>query len=240
MTDDIILNLYNKKLKPWIKKYYKPLIVILLYLLYMTNFLSSILSVFGLKLHKFPRYIRISFLVVNDLIYIIALFLLYRKEIKEGIKKFKKDKINNINLSLKCWIVGSIIMALSTFIINLITKQNLSANEEAVRESIKLAPLFMLFEASILAPLFEELVFRRSIRYFVKRKWLYVLASGISFGLLHVLGSPNLASYLFIIPYSAMGCCFAYLYYKTDNITLPMGTHMLHNFILVLMQIIRG
>lgn len=132
-------------------------------------------------------------------------------------------------------------MTLSSFLISLILKQNVSTNEALVRQSIKIAPLYMLFTCSIVAPIFEEMVFRKSLQGLIKYKWLFILISGLSFGLLHVLGSyTSWIDFLYVIPYGSMGCAFAYLLTKTNNITLPIIIHMLHNTILVTTQIIGG
>ena len=132
-------------------------------------------------------------------------------------------------------------MIVSSILISIFIKQGVSNNEQAVRDSIKAAPIYMLFTCSIIAPILEEMVFRRSLKGFINNKWLYIIISGLSFGLLHVIGNnANLAEYLFVIPYGAMGCAFAYLYYKTKNISLPIIIHMIHNTILVIVQIIGG
>ena len=99
----------------------------------------------------------------------------------------------------------------------------------------------MLFSCSIVAPVLEEMTFRRALNGLIKNKWIFIILSGVIFGLLHIIGSyKSPMDLLYIIPYGSMGCAFAYLLSKTDNITLPIIIHMMHNTILVLMQIIRG
>ena len=61
---------------------------------------------------------------------------------------------------------------------------------------------------------------------------------------MHLLSANNLVELVFLIPYSSLGCVFAYMYYKTNNIFVPMTFHMVHNTIIVinylLMLIIGG
>ena len=157
----------------------------------------------------------------------------------KGFKDLKKNFSKRALLSVNCWLLGCIIMTTSSFLISLILKQNVSTNEALVRESIKSAPMYMLFTCSIVAPILEEMVFRKSFYGLIKVKWLFVILSGLLFGLLHVLGSfTSPLDFLYVIPYGAMGSCFAYLLCKTDNITLPIIIHMLHNTVLVMVQII--
>ena len=236
---DSIIDKIEGKIKDWFKKNSKFLIVILLYLLYQSNFIIAFISSLGINVNSIPRTPRIFLFAFTDLIYIVILILMFKKEIIKGLKGLKENFLNRAILSLNCWVVGCVIMTVSSIIIGLILDQNVSQNESLVRENIKIAPLYMLYTCSIIAPIFEEMVFRRSLYGLVKVKWLFIVLSGVLFGLLHVLGSYNsILDFLYVIPYGAMGSCFAYLLTKTKNITLPIIVHMLHNTILVLVQII--
>ncbi len=236
---DSIIDKIEGKIKDWFKKNSKFLIVILLYLLYQSNFIIAFISSLGINVNSIPRTPRIFLFAFTDLIYIVILILMFKKEIIKGLKDLKENFLNRAILSLNCWVVGCVIMTVSSIIIGLILDQNVSQNESLVRENIKIAPLYMLYTCSIIAPIFEEMVFRRSLYGLVKVKWLFIMLSGVLFGLLHVLGSYNsILDFLYIIPYGVMGSCFAYLLTKTKNITLPIIVHMLHNTILVLVQII--
>lgn len=241
MTDDIIKNIYNKYFKNWFKNNYKFLITILLYILYQSNFIMSLVSSFGISINKIPRTPRIFCFFLSDLLYIIVLVLIFKEDIKKGIKDLKENFSNRAILSLNCWIVGCLLMTISSIVISFVLKQEVSTNEALVRQSIKIAPLYMLFTCSIVAPIFEEMVFRKSLYGLIKFKWLFIAVSGLGFGLLHVLGSyNNPLDFLYVIPYGSMGCAFSYLLTKTNNIVLPIVIHMLHNTILVLSQIIGG
>ena len=241
MSDDIIKKLYDKYFKNWLKKYYKYILTILLYLMYQSNFLIALFEVLGINILKLAHNYKMIILYINDIIYILTLVYLFKEDIKNGIKSLKNNFYNILRLSLSCWAIGIIVMGISTFIINLILTKDVSNNEELVRQSIKLAPFYMLFSCSIVAPIFEEMVFRKSLNGLIKRNWLFIVVSGLGFGLLHVLGSfTNPLEFLYIIPYGSMGCSFAYLLTKTNNITLPILIHMAHNFILVTIQIIGG
>lgn len=236
-----VLEDMENSIKNWVKKNYKFLVVILLYLLYQSNFIIALISSFGISINKIPKTPRIFIFAFTDLIYVVTILLMFRKDIVKGLKDLKKHFLDRALLSLKRWVVGCVIMTASSFIISLILKQNVSENEALVRESIKLAPLYMLFTCSIVAPIFEEMVFRKSFYGLIKWKWLFVLVSGLTFGLLHVLGSySSPLDFLYVIPYGSMGCAFAYLLTKTNNITLPIIIHMIHNTILVIIQIIGG
>ena len=121
-------------------------------------------------------------------------------------------------------------------------------NEDAVRNMIDLAPLYMLFSVSIYAPFVEELIFRKSIKDSVLGfgnnkilKYLYILISGLIFSSLHVIGMTNsYLDYLYIIPYFGLGAAFATLYYKTDNIFSSISMHSLHNTVAIILYLVAG
>lgn len=242
-NNDSILDgiLSDLGIKNWFKKNFKFIMTILLYFLYQFNFILNLISGIGVDFKKIPRTPRILIFTLTDFIYVLIILFMYRKEIINGIKELKKNFLENSLISMKCWLIGCIIMTISSILISHITKQNVSNNEQLVRSSITLAPFYMLFTCSIVAPIFEEMVFRRSLRGFIKNKWLFIILSGTLFGLLHVIGSYNSPlDFLYVIPYGSMGCCFAYLYATTGNISLPIIVHMIHNTILVSSQIIGG
>lgn len=231
----------NNPGKNWFKKNFKYILVIIIYFLYLDGFLFIVLNEYGININNLSRTARIICYAISDLIYIVILLLMFRKEIVNGIKDLKENFSDRSFLAVNCWIVGCIIMTISSILISFFAKQGISENEKLVRESIKLAPIYMLFTCSVVAPILEEIVFRRSMGGLIKNKWIYILISGLSFGLLHVIGNnPSALDYLYVVPYGAMGCSFAYLYYKTKNISLPIIIHMIHNTILVIVQIIGG
>ncbi len=236
--DEILKKIYDK----YIKSKMKYILVIFIYILYQSNFLISLIYSLGINLNNIPKYLNRIILISNDLIFVLILLFMFKKEIKKGLQELKKNFSSNALLSLNCWVVGSLIMSISSILISLVTKQDTSSNEALVRQSIMKAPIYMLFTCSIVAPILEEMTFRRALKGIINNKWIFILASGLVFGLLHVIGVENKTffDYLYVIPYGSMGCCFAYLLSKTNNITLPIIVHMLHNTILVLFQIIRG
>jgi len=81
-------------------------------------------------------------------------------------------------------------------------------------------------------------IFRQSFRNLFQNKWLFIIISGLVFGGMHVFTGNNISKLdlLYLIPYSAPGMAFAYMLYKTDNIFVSMGFHMLHNGIMIALQ----
>lgn len=241
MLDNAIKKIYNKYLKYTFVNNYKYIVTIMLYFLYQINFFPSLIISLGFNFFKLPKTPRMLILGLTDLVYIVLLILMYKKEIKKGLVDLKKNFKSRASIMVNCWLIGCIIMFISSFLISFIIKKDVSTNEALVRESIKLAPIYMLFTCSIIAPIFEEMVFRNSLYGLIKKKWAFIIISGLAFGLLHIIGNyTSPLDFLYIIPYGAMGSSFAYLFVTTNNITLPIAIHMIHNTILVITQILGG
>ncbi len=78
----------------------------------------------------------------------------------------------------------------------------------------------------VLAPVFEELVFRKVLvdRVLPYGEWPAILFSGITFGLFH--GNLTQFFYAFLL-----GAILAYVYIRTGNILYTMGIHACINFL---------
>ena len=103
---------------------------------------------------------------------------------------------------------------------------------------ISALPWAMLIDAGLLAPFIEEIIFRKCFRNIIKNDTIFVIASGLVFGGMHVINSSNPIGYLFIIPYGCLGVAFALMYKKTNSVYTSIFAHMLHNSILTLLSIL--
>lgn len=102
--------------------------------------------------------------------------------------------------------------------------------------------IFCIMVSSILiAPLIEELVFRKSIFAIFKNKKFAIIISAICFALLHVLDDEGFTVKMLVmaIPYFNMGLWLSYIYKKEKcNIVFNFGAHMLNNLFAGLMQLL--
>ena len=164
--------------------------------------------------------------------------LLNHKKLEKNIKDIKKNYNDYFKKYLKVYILALVIMMISNLIINLLTN-GIAGNEQSIRDIFNKAPVYMFFSAVLFAPFTEEMVFRQSLKNIITNKKAFIIASGLIFGGLHVIGNINsLYDILYIIPYATPGIAFAYMLDKTDNILVPMGIHFLHNGLLMTLQII--
>lgn len=225
-----------------IKEIIKFILIFLLYLLY-SDIIIIILTKLGVNIKVLPNNLKIVIMFLINLSLMIMLFIFYSKSIKENLKDLKLNFKSYIKDNFKYYVIGLLIMIISNIIISFFVEGN-STNETLIREYINIMPIYMIFSSCIYAPFTEEMVFRKSLRNCFNNKVLYILLSGLIFGSMHLLSASNLVELVFLIPYSSLGCVFAYMYYKTNNIFVPMTFHMVHNTIIVinylLMLIIGG
>ncbi len=97
--------------------------------------------------------------------------------------------------------------------------------------------LFILaIEIVVLAPVFEELFFRRCLFSVVRKKFSFgfsAIVSGIFFSFLHY----NTAVF---VPIFFLGVVFAYVYERTQNLLAPILLHAAHNSaVLILILLIK-
>lgn len=107
-----------------------------------------------------------------------------------------------------------------------------SVNTEILIQIIQSYPVFILL-VSLLAPIMEEIVFRKVINGILVDKIGWVggaVISSLLFSFIHLDGH--------ILIYASMGLMFSYLYYKTKNIWTPIIAHALMNTLVVLINFI--
>lgn len=212
---------------------------ILTFILFYYSSLFQLIPImlFNIDLENLSGSMNVMLSAFSSCCLLFVLFFMYRNDINKEWNIFKKDWIDHLDFGVRCWAVGLFLMMASNLVINSFAG-GVAGNEQTVQSMISSLPWLMLINAGILAPINEEIIFRKSFKNVIKNKWIFVLVSGFVFGLMHVLGNVNSwIDVLYIIPYGALGGAFAYAYHKTDTIFTPISFHMFHNIVLVLVSI---
>ena len=111
---------------------------------------------------------------------------------------------------------------------------NLALMEQALARF----PWFLALFAVVLAPAYEELLFRRVLfgrLWKAGRPWLGMLLSSLAFALVHEVpgtsaNGPWEIAQLWLV-YGGMGAAFAWLYQRTGTLWAPIAAHALNNAI---------
>lgn len=176
---------------------------------------------------------------ISNLILLGIFIYIYRETLLKDLSFFKRNFLKNFFTSFKYWLIGFIIMYITNLILTHILKMNIADNEISVRNLINISPLLMVFNTCIFSPITEELAFRKSIKDCTTNKWLYILTSGLLFGLLHITSYiNNPLGLLYLIPYGAFGITFALLYHRTNNIYSTIIIHAMHNTLAIIIYLL--
>lgn len=113
-----------------------------------------------------------------------------------------------------------------------------ASNLDLIREGFARFPVFLALFAVVLAPLYEELLFRRVL---FGRLWhagwpvLGMALSSVIFALVHEMpglnGKPAGSTAFLILVYAGMGAIFAWVYRRTGTLWAPVAAHILNNAI---------
>lgn len=197
----------------------------------------------GIDTNSLPLFAKTIYLLGYQVLLLGIIIFILKDTFLKDIEDIKKNHMAYFKKYFKYWFLMLGIMFFSNSIILLIMKlvqtgTSLPENEELIRSNFQVAPIYMYLASVAIAPLMEELVFRRGIRNIVKNNTLFILISGLLFGSLHVVlgGFQTPWELLYIIPYSAPGFIFAYILTKTDNILVGAGIHTFHNGLLMSIQ----
>ena len=214
------------------------------------NILFCIISFCGLLIIPVIFYMLLSGFITNkyvcnfvaDILLIILLYLMYFKDLNHEFKIYVKNFKENIKKSFKYYLIGFLCMIFFNIMIMFVLK-NISSNESQVREMLYSNTLIAMLSISIIAPISEELIFRKSLQPLIKNKWIYVLLCGLLFGGAHILTNILnnqfvITDLIYILPYASLGCSFAYMDYETKTTFSSIMIHFLHNTCTVILLLI--
>ena len=220
------------------KKYKDIIIGILVFLGYLllSKYADNILILLGFNKLSTPLKLIVS--IIYELFILLTVIFIYLKTIINDFIDYKQNIKYYINNYLKYWFLNLGLMMITNIIIINITNINSSTNQEYITKLLGKYPIYTIFATILIAPLTEELIFRLNIRKIFKNNIVFIITSGLVFGALHMTVATSIKELLFIIPYSIPGFIFAYTLTKSKNIFVPISLHMLHNTVMILLQIL--
>lgn len=219
------------------KKILKNILIFISYFIFDIT-IKAIISLLGINYMSFNYDQKMLTTFIISIFYLLIILFLYKKELFIDLKDFKNNYKKYLSKYIIIYLIGVLLMIIGNTIISKITNQSLSGNEIEIRERITNYPLIMIFSTIIYAPIIEEIIFRKSIKNIFKNKYLFIIISGLIFGILHIANFKDLNEILYSIPYIIMGLDFAYIYYKTNNIFTTITFHFFHNLILLIIQLL--
>ncbi len=182
-------------MKDSVKNICKLVISILLFF-FLASIIYIIIACLGFKLDldNNTHYVFLDF--ITSLFLTLIFVLMYFKLFKKGIKKIPNigKFISSVFIAFLAMygvkIVSSLINAILLILFGI--SEATVENQALIEELLESAPAMMIISTAILAPTYEEVLFRGAIGEVIKNKKVFILVSGLIFGLMHVADSLTL------------------------------------------------
>ena len=177
---------------------------------------------------------------IASLMGIIVFAVLYRKTIIEDSKYVK----NNWLKVLIVIVVGFIVLLAANYVMAIIYEalgfgeDDTSQNQQGIIDALSgYTKHYVMFYTIILAPIFEEIIFRKLFYNFLKKTfklpvWLIVIILSIVFAAIHV---TDVESFVYFPQYFVLSLIITLSYAITkENIFASFGLHFLNNLLAML------
>ena len=170
----------------------------------------------------------LSDMMLNFLVVLLAIIVMVLSGKWQQInsRKFKGSYLVYSFLALLAFVVWNFV----TFFLFPPTRNEISYQHAAPTFTGATAFLMFFLYPVVLAPIFEEIMYRGLVMTVLEKgkKWgLDVLGSAILFGILHISGHGWVLTDFFV--YMGGGLIFAVLFRVTKSIYWPIGLHIVYN-----------
>ena len=205
-------------------------------LLFTYLYLPLLLQIIFLLINPNPNYLGTNLaLLVIQAVTTLTLVLFHLPELKKEWQEYKDNGGQYFRQGFKYYITGYLISIFINMLITMIFQTTASVNETENRALIDTMAIYAIPTVAILAPIGEELAFRKGFRKMFKNPYLFAIITGLLFGFAHVYRDMSLANALYGFSYSALGIGLGYAYAKTDNIFTSISLHIFHNSLSLLL-----
>lgn len=204
-------------------------------IVYILVFIVSMVLLFIIPLFVDNKILKYIF----EVFIILTLIIIFRKDLKRDFKSFKEYFREYSTVVYKYYFICLAIYWITFIAVKLYTGITTATNQAELNEAFASKPLFVTFMALVSAPFMEELLFRGIFRKVFNNKYLFIISSGLVFGILHVIDdfkSPK--ELLYILVYSILGFFMAGVYHKTNNIFTNMLFHFTQNALAILAMVL--
>lgn len=183
---------------------------------------------------KIPLILEIIGYILLGLLLLIGIIIYINDLIKRltqtNENQRKEKKIRDLILIIKEFLLFIPIWTITLVISSLC--QSTSANQVSLEELFRTDPIYYSILFIIFCPIVEEFIFRLLPYRFIKEKTLYIVISSIIFAGLHVISDPNPLYHIWL--YIMRPLYYAYRYYQTKDLRVPICLHIFNNFIATL------
>ncbi len=184
----------------------------------------------------------VPMLVVGSLAMLATAWVLYllRRRATPDERAVSRHAATQARTWIEATGLGVVLFAIGTALmwgLDAIGYQPEASNTRMLEEALAFSPWLLLGIAVLVAPLSEELLFRRVL---FGRLWAAgaplkgMIASGLLFGLMHEIpafGSGAVATLILLVFYTLMGIAMAWIYRRLRTLWAPILTHATNNLL---------
>ncbi|MEG0025997.1 MAG: CPBP family intramembrane glutamic endopeptidase [Bacilli bacterium] len=172
-------------------------------------------------------------LFLISVLFLCLFVLLFHKQLRNDCLQFFKEKYFQKVIMYFVFIISIfLIMTGILQMFGLSYYNNLSI-------IFKSFPGLILFNILVFTPVVEEIVFRGAFRKAISQKKLFIITSGVIYGLLHaIILTQSFNALLMIIPFIALGLILSYIYVKYENLVVNIFVSFLFNISFLMILVI--
>lgn len=215
------------------KKFLIKLFIVMLYFIipYFVNYFLNLINISD-TLNVFIQF------VFNFIILYFVIKLL-KDDLKKEYKVFKKNKLKLLGKGFIIFVIGLVCYFSLLYILYKLFPNLNDYNYNAIINNYKNVPILLFISTIFYYPIIEELIFKTLFKDLIKNKYIFVITTGLLYGVVQLLFVVNGGmSLLFLIPYSIFSMSFSYSYYETKSVYVPIIFRMLYNLIPNIIHII--
>ena len=215
---------------------FRSIFVFVGYLFY-TKLISTILKFTGIDNGTIQ-------MIFADLVFLLAIVFIYRKNLKENIITFKNDyKISKKVTTVLFWslIILVINVLFGIFSECVFPSIKFSINENPIYNLYNSSVLYVVFKTVIFAVIAEELVFKKALRDVLSNDIMFILISGIIYSVINVIYLDLSQTYMWLdmIGYFLFALVTSIAYVKNkDNIIVIMLIKLVYSIIPLILLIV--
>ena len=206
---------------------------------YEKSTLTYIMSIISILVFLLVMFVLPNFDVFNKipllftyLFMFILIVVLNFKYYYNDAKLFFKNLKKYIPFVLKRYLIMFITYACVGAIIVLINNGQQAQNQQLLNKMFLKLPILTAILSCLYAPIVEEGIFRLELGKLINNKTVFVVISGLVFGLLHVVNVyTKPLDLLYALVYGVMGINLAKAYFDSKNIFVSISMHFIQNTI---------
>lgn len=207
------------------------------------NSLRSILII--ILYFIFPYIIKILsnsklLITLSYLLFAIIIIFVYKNTFMEDFKEIRKNKKKYLLSILKNVVLIFIVVVATNALIGILFNiKETSENDYSLLTMFKKSPIVLMLLTGIYYPIVEGVIFRKTIKDIINKKWLFIIFSALFYFFFNVVyTSMSFTSMMTSLCYLFSMMVLSNYYWKTNNFTASVIVMMIYNLIISILSFI--